>query len=219
VAEEYLKSFTEQWDGPTDQFVTKATGYLRTFIHNTIDARCGRFLYGSLPSHVRYDISILSWYRHVDIFTREIIDVHIEDCLSRTRAATNLLLKLEKSGHTRNERYYRECKDAFLTHLKIQRDLASRNPVLRGLQQMSTKSKDQPHASFVSSVGQAIGNLSKAGFPRVDELELAKLLRPQASDAALEDMAKASAGFEGASRPITPSPFMIGNSSKLRPDC
>jgi len=49
-----------------------------------------------------------------------------------------------------------------------------------------------------------MAHLTKAGFPRIDESDLAKLLRPQASDAALEDMAKASAGFEGASQPITP---------------
>jgi len=111
---------------------------------------------------------------------------------------------LEKSGHTRNDRYYRECKDAFLTHLKIQRDLASKNPVLRDLQRISSKSKDQPHAPFIHSVNQAMAHLTKAGFPRIDESDLAKLLRPQASDAALEDMAKTSAGFEGASQPITP---------------
>lgn len=57
VAEEYLKSFTGQWDGPTNQFIMKATGFLRTFIHNTIDARCGHFLNGGLPSHMRYGIS------------------------------------------------------------------------------------------------------------------------------------------------------------------
>ena len=58
VAEEYLKSFTGQWDGPTNQFITKATGFLRTFIHTTIDARCGHYLNGGLPSHMRYGISI-----------------------------------------------------------------------------------------------------------------------------------------------------------------
>lgn len=57
-----------------------------------------------------------------------------------------------------------------------------------------------------------MAHLTKAGFPRIDERDLAKLLRPQGSDAALEDMAKASAGFEGAS-----SPCIMVNSSKLRP--
>lgn len=151
----------------------------------------------------------------VDTFTREIIDGHLEDRLAKARASTTLLLKLEKSGHTRNARYYRECKDAFLTHLKIQRDLASKNPVLQNLHRMSSKSQTQPHAPFVSAVTSAMSSLSKAGFPRVDELDLAKLLRPQASDAALEDMAKASAGFEGASQPITPTPCIMGNYSKL----
>ena len=141
----------------------------------------------------------------------------MEECVAKTRVATSLLLKLEKSGHTRNERYYRECKDAFLTQLKIQRDLASKNPVLRDLQRMSSKSQVQPHAPFVGAVTQAIAQLSKAGFPRVDELDLAKLLRPQASDPALEDMAKATAGFEGASPTCHSLPLHDGK-LKLRPN-
>src|SRR6266851_1657376 len=49
VAEEYLKSFTDKWDAPTNQFVRKSTGLLRDFIHKTIYARCGKFSYGGLP--------------------------------------------------------------------------------------------------------------------------------------------------------------------------
>ena len=57
-----------------------------------------------------------------------------------------------------------------------------------------------------------MGALNKAGFPHVEELDLAKLLRPQSSDAALEDMAKACAGFEGASQPINPPSLVwMGN--------
>jgi hypothetical protein len=119
---------------------------------------------------------------------------------------------LEKSGHTRNERYYRECKDAFLTHFKVQRDLASNSSVLRNLQRMSSKSPVQPHAPFVQSVNQAMAALNKAGISGVDESDLAKLLRPQSSDAALEDMARACAGFEGASHPHQPPfPCMMRN--------
>jgi hypothetical protein len=116
--------------------------------------------------------------------------------------AAKLLLKLERSGHTRNERHYRECKDAFLTQLKLQRDLASKNSVLRDLHRMATPSDIVAPATFVASINQAKAQLSRAGFPPINELDLAKLLRPQATDAALEDMAKASAGFEGASYPI-----------------
>lgn len=121
----------------------------------------------------------------------------MDECLSRTKNATDLLLKLERSGHTRNDRYYRECKDKFLTCLKLQRGLASGNSVLQGLGRMASPDGPQPHAQFIAQVTQAKGLLQKAGFPEIDNLQLAKLLKPEASDPALEDIASASAGFEG----------------------
>jgi len=156
---------------------------LRSFIQKKIDARCGNFVYGGLPTYLR-----------------EIIEGHLNDCLEKTQAATRLLLRLEQSGHTRNERYFRECKDKFLNHLKMQRELASKNPVLQDLHRVVSQEKPPPHASFVSSINLATTNLRKAGIPLADELQLAKLLPPHPTDAALEDMAKASAGFEVALR-------------------
>ena len=63
---------------------------------------------------------------------------------------------------------------------------------------MASPNGTQPHATFVNQVNQAKVALGKAGFAQIDTLELAKLLPAQASDSALEDMARASAGFEGA---------------------
>ena len=217
MAEEYLRSFTGKWDGPTNKFVNTATHLLRNFIHGTINTRCGQFSHGGLINHLRCGrISISeSWCACADISTREAIEAHLGECLAKTRDATGLLLKLERSGHTRNERYYRESKDAFLTQLKLQRDLASKNSVLRDLHRLASQSDSQPPATFASSITQAKSHLSKAGFPPIGELDLAKLLRPQATDSALEDMAKASAGFEGKSYPIAlpacgGKPFLTG---------
>ncbi|KAI9508373.1 hypothetical protein F5148DRAFT_979877, partial [Russula earlei] len=185
VAEEYLRSFIASWHVPTNQFVKSAHFLLREFIHNKIDARCGNFSNGGLPTHLR-----------------DTIEGHLNGCLEKTEAATSLLLKLERCGHTRNERYFRECKDKFLNHLKMQRDLAQNNPILRDLKRLTSpgQGEKQPHAPFVSAINQVKTNLAKANIPLNDELELAKLLPPQSTDSALEDMAKASAGFEVALR-------------------
>lgn len=115
-----------------------------------------------------------------------------------------MLLKLERSGHTRNDCYFREYKDKFLTHFKLQRELTSRNASLRDLNKMACPNETQPHAQFVNHINGAISALGKAGFTGVDVLKLAKLLSAQPSDPALEDMAAACAGFEGASHPTTP---------------
>ncbi|KAI0002252.1 P-loop containing nucleoside triphosphate hydrolase protein [Russula compacta] len=179
VAEEYLRSFTAKWVAPTNQFIKRATNLLKDFIQKAIDARCTHFTHGGLHTHLRATI-----------------EGHLSDCLMRTETAAKLLLKLEQSGHTRNERYYRECKDKFLSHLKMQRDLASKNPVLQNLSQMASGSDTAPLPSFVTSINTAKAALGKAGFHLVDDLQLAKLLPPQATDSALEDMAKACAGFE-----------------------
>jgi hypothetical protein len=123
----------------------------------------------------------------------------LQDRVGETQKATKLLLKLERNAHTRNDRYYRECKDKFLSHLKIQRGLAVGDPVLRDLVRLASPRPGEPtpHVSFITPVNTAKVALSKAGFPAVDELTLAKLFPPQPTDAGLEDMAKASAGFEG----------------------
>ncbi len=160
VAEEYLRSFTAKWDQPTNQFVRDSARHLQDFIKKTIDARCGKFSHNGLPIHLRYvRVSVLHIYD--DTLCRDTIQGHLQACFDRTRTATALLLKLEHTGNTRNERYYRECKDMFLSHLKMQRELATKNPLLRDLH--------------------------------------------HPSDSALEDMAKASAGFEGGSHHIASS--------------
>jgi hypothetical protein len=116
-----------------------------------------------------------------------------------------MLLKLEQSGHTRNDCYYREYKDKFLSHFKLQRELASRSTLLRDLNNMASSSGTQPHAQFVNHINQATSSLGRAGFPGINVLQLAKLLPPQSSDPALEDMAATCAGFEGASHCILPT--------------
>jgi hypothetical protein len=133
---------------------------------------------------------------------REAIDGHLEECLSTTRIATNMLLKLEQRVHTRNDSYYRDYKDKFLSHFKLQRELAARNTLLRDLNNMASPDGTKPHAQFVNHINQAISALGRAGFSGVNVLQLAKLLEPEASDPALEDMAAACAGFEGASHRI-----------------
>jgi hypothetical protein len=122
----------------------------------------------------------------------------LNERLARTEDATRLLLKLELSGHTRNDRYYRECKDKFLSYFKMQRENASGSTVLRDLGRMASPNGTQPHAAFVTQVNAAKAALTKAGFSQVDDLQLAKLVPTLGSDSALEDMARASAGFEGA---------------------
>jgi hypothetical protein len=113
-----------------------------------------------------------------------------------------MLLKLERSGHTRNDGYYREYKDKFLTYFKLQRELTSPSTLLRDLNNMVSPNASQPHAHFQNNVKQALSFLGKAGFPGIDALQLANLLASQPSDPALEDMAAACAGFEGASHRI-----------------
>ena len=140
---------------------------------------------------------------HIDIFVSEIVEGHLNERLEKTQAATRLILKLEQGGDTRNERFFLECKEKFLNHLKMQRELALKNPVLQDLSRMVSQEKakkSQPHASFVSSITSATAALRKAGIPLANELQLAKLLPSHPTDSALEDMAKASAGFEGAPR-------------------
>ncbi|KAF8270217.1 P-loop containing nucleoside triphosphate hydrolase protein [Lactarius quietus] len=179
MAEDYLRSFTAKWDKPTNKFVKDSGYHLQDFIQKVIDARCGKLSHTGLPRHLR-----------------DTIQVHLEECLANTRNATTLLLKLERTGHTRNERYYRECKDKFLSHLKMQRELAAKNPVLRDLHRLTSPNGVQPTTSFVSAISQAKSSLSKAGFPAIEDEALARLLPPHRTDPALEDMAKASAGFE-----------------------
>jgi hypothetical protein len=115
-----------------------------------------------------------------------------------------MLLKLERSGHTRNDCYYREYKDKFLTHFKLQRELTARSILLRDLNNMASPNGNKPHAQFVNHINQALSALGRAGFSGVDVLKLAKLISTQSSDPALEDMAAACAGFEGASHRIVP---------------
>ncbi|KAI0302309.1 P-loop containing nucleoside triphosphate hydrolase protein [Multifurca ochricompacta] len=182
VAEEYLRSFTSYWDLPTHQFVKRATVSLRVFIQRTIDARCGHFSYGGC--------------QRTSGMATDTIESHLDECISRTQAAMTLLLKLERSGHTRNDRYFRDYKDKFLSHLKTQRELAANNTVYRDLSRLSPQSEIKPHPSFTSAISSAKTTLGKVGFPVIDDLAFSKLLPPHPTDSALEDMARASAGFE-----------------------
>jgi hypothetical protein len=137
------------------------------------------------------------------LVSSQAIEVHLQERLTKTREAIALLLKLEHNGHTRNDRLYRECKDHFLSHLKMQRELARGKSTLLDLKRMSTPGDIKPHPSFISSINSAKAHLGKAGFT-VEDSTFAKLIQPHVTDPALEDMARASAGFEGTPRPIIP---------------
>jgi hypothetical protein len=52
IAEEYLRSFTANWNVPTDLFVERAEDALREFIRKTVDFLFGRFSPGGLPFHM-----------------------------------------------------------------------------------------------------------------------------------------------------------------------
>jgi len=121
----------------------------------------------------------------------------LQECIRRTRTATTLLLKLERNGHTRNDRYYRDCKDKFLSHLKMQHGLASseNSTVVRDLNRMTSPGQPSVPPAFASAINAAKASLGKVGLS-VEERSFVKLLPPQPADSALEDMASASAGFE-----------------------
>ena len=198
VAEDYLRLFTTKWDRPTKKFVSNSEKHLQDCIKKIIEARCGKFSYGGLPIHLQYGrIFVLRIYD--DTLCRGPIQTHLKECLAKTQQATTLLLKLERTGHTRNERHYREYKDKFLSYLKMQRELAAKNPLLRDLHRLASPNGIQPPPAFVKDIGTAKTSLTKAGFSGIDDAALARLLPPHPTDSALEDMAKASAGFEGES--------------------
>ena len=198
MAEDYLRSFTTKWDRPTKKFVSNSEKHLQDFIKKIIEARCGKFLHGGLPIHLQYGrISVLRIYD--DILCRVTIQAHLEECFAKTQQATTLLLKLERTGHTRNERHYREYKDRFLSYLKMQRELAVKNPLLRDLHRLASPNGVQPPPAFATAISSAKTSLTKAGFTGIDDAAFARLLPPHPTDSALEDMAKASAGFEGES--------------------
>jgi hypothetical protein len=125
----------------------------------------------------------------------------LQQRLTKTREVTALLLTLERNGHVPNDHLYREYKDKFLSHLKMQRELARDKSTLLDLKRMSTPGDKKPHPSFISSINSAKAYLGKAGF-MVEDSTFAKLIQPHVTDPALEDMARASAGFEGTPRPI-----------------
>ena len=141
----------------------------------------------------------------------------MQECITRTRTATTLLLKLERNGHTRNDRYYRDCKDKFLSHLKMQHGLASseNSTVVRDLNRMTSPGQPSVSSGFASAINAAKASLGKVGLS-VEERSFVKLLPPQPADSALEDMASASAGFEGTPRHNAPFPC-AGKSSHLHP--
>jgi hypothetical protein len=202
VAEEYLRSFTTSWDAPTDWFVQRATTLLREYIWKMAEGRFGHFSQGGLLAHVwcvrvsfltSPDVIALTSF----FFQSEAMEAHLQDCVTKTQGATTLLLNLERSPHTRNDRYYRECKDKFLSHLKMQRELATGSTVLRDLKRMATPGEVPAQASFAAQVNSAKTAVNKIGIPLTDDMAFAKLLPPHFTDPALEDMAKICAGFEG----------------------
>jgi len=80
--------------------------------------------------------------------------------------------------------------------------LPRKNVVLRDLHRLASPNGVQPTTSFVSSINSAKTALTKAGFPAFEDAALARILPPHPTDPALEDMAKASAGFESESHHI-----------------
>ncbi|KAI0262180.1 P-loop containing nucleoside triphosphate hydrolase protein [Gloeopeniophorella convolvens] len=186
IAQQYLRTFTRRWDLPARQFVLMASSHLRSTIKKTINARCGQLANGGLDHHMTTTIAL-----------------HLDDKIEQTLAAADLLVQLERNAHTRDERQFRQYKEKFFEHFKMLRPEKSGNTFLRDLARMKKGGQFSPPVAFVSGINAARKSLASLGLPLAEEGSLAKLLPPDPSDPALEDMARAYAGFEVALRRFT----------------
>jgi hypothetical protein len=122
---------------------------------------------------------------------RLILQEHLKNCLVRTLERVTWLLDLERDPFTLNSHYLSDYKDKFLSEYRLKRQQDIHGDVL------NTLKDDLDWVSHGQVINDIVSKLATLGIREVNSTDLAKLLKSDAMDPALEIMAEVRAYFQG----------------------
>lgn len=146
-----------------------------------------------------------SCYFEINFFSRILLQDHLKACLARTEERINWLLDLEDKAFSLNTHYLSDYKSKFLAYYRSARRKNNHNVIMDSINAYAPPANPTPAVSSkqapnpVYGVSKVLSGLTEMGFNGVQANDLAKLLRTDNMEPAIEIMADVRAYFQGIS--------------------
>jgi len=121
-----------------------------------------------------------------------IFSEHLQACATNTRSRLQMMQAMEQQPFTRNDHYFVDYRDKFLTHYKALR----RNDTQNFFCLLKPKDENGLKGETGELLDATMAGIRKLGFPEVQLGELSRLLPPDPMEAAIGIMADVRAYFQ-----------------------
>jgi hypothetical protein len=136
------------------------------------------------------------------IFCRILIQDHLKSCLARTEEKINWLVDLEDKAFSLNTHYLSDYKSKFLAYYRGARRKNNHSEIMDSIKAYTPPASPSPTtprqtSSALYGVSKVLIGLTEMGFNGVQANDLAKLLKTDNMEPAIEIMADVRAYFQG----------------------
>jgi hypothetical protein len=131
-----------------------------------------------------------------------IIQDHLNSCLARAEERINWLVDLEDKAFSLNTHYLSDYKSKFIAYYRSARNQSNFADVMNTINTYTPPASPSPYNSKQSSpslygISKALSGLSEMGLNGIQANDLAKLLKTDNMEPAIEIMADVRAYFQG----------------------
>lgn len=204
VTQQLIIGAVSKWGSPADTLFHATSQALRKRLSNLIDEHFGQF--ALLKQRIAYAVyaifSLLLLYLQSD--DRSLIFEHLRERAADTQASLARLQVMEKSPFTRNDHYFADYREKFLTHYKAVRRQDS-NSFIAQLDNGQSSGDE----AFRQTLSTAMASIQSLGFHDFKPADIPRLLPPDPCEAAIEIMADVRAYFQGVCIQVTTCGWLI----------
>lgn len=131
-----------------------------------------------------------------------LIQDHLKTCLAKTEERINWLVDLEDNTFTSNTHYFADYKSKFLAFYRGIRRKSNHTGIMDAIGSYTPSStpntyNPKHHVTYETGISKVLSGLIEIGLTGVEAGDLAKLLKTDKMEPALEIMADVRAYFQG----------------------
>ncbi|EKM81299.1 hypothetical protein AGABI1DRAFT_56763 [Agaricus bisporus var. burnettii JB137-S8] len=185
VQQGYIDECIKEWRSPAHILCKAVYNTVSDYLKRMVNRHFPTFGQGMLEHRVRI-----------------LLQDHLKACLARTEERINWLLDLEDKAFSLNTHYLSDYKSKFLAYYRSARRKNNHNVIMDSINAYAPPANPTPAVSSkqapnpVYGVSKVLSGLTEMGFNGVQANDLAKLLRTDNMEPAIEIMADVRAYFQ-----------------------
>lgn len=202
VQQTYINEYVKEWRSPAHILCRSIYNILSEHLKIIIQKHFAAFGQGMLEHRVRY-VLYLWWsvIRKFSLLRSILIQDHLKSCLAKTEERINWLVDLEDKPFSLNTHYLADYSSKFLAYYRGARRKNNHTDIMDTITMYAPPSPSTTNSRHgtpvVSGVSKVLSGLIEIGFNGIEAHDLAKLLKTDKMEPALEIMAEVRAYFQG----------------------